>query len=58
MKRRELERRIHDCGSYFLREGGNHSIYVNPRTKQTFAVPRHAEVNEMTAQKILRQACA
>lgn len=57
MKRRDLVRRILACGSELLREGGEHSIYYNPHSRRTFAVPRHAEVNEMLSKKILAQAC-
>jgi hypothetical protein len=35
-----------------LREGGNHTVYVNRARRKTTAVPRHREVNEFLARKI------
>jgi predicted RNA binding protein YcfA (HicA-like mRNA interferase family) len=52
MKRKELVR----LGAVFVREGGGHSVYENPRTKRTLSVPRHAEINGHTAKSILRDA--
>jgi hypothetical protein len=43
-------------GAVFVREGAGHSIYQNPRTQVLIPVPRHAEVNENLARKILRDA--
>ncbi|MCB0383768.1 MAG: type II toxin-antitoxin system HicA family toxin [Bdellovibrionales bacterium] len=37
-----------------LRQGGSHEIWTNGKDK--VAVPRHREINEMTAKAILRQA--
>jgi|HubBroStandDraft_4_1064222.scaffolds.fasta_scaffold382245_3 predicted RNA binding protein YcfA (HicA-like mRNA interferase family) len=56
MKRKELVRLIVELGAVFVREGGGHSVYENPRTKRTLSVPRHAEINEHTAKSILRDA--
>ena len=58
MKRRELLRTLVDCGLVFVREGAKHSIYLNPRTGAKIAIPRHAEVNEKLADKLIREACA
>ncbi len=49
MKRRELIRHLERHGCEFLREGGNHTIYVN-RAK----TPRHREIIEFTARKICK----
>lgn len=54
MKRQELIRHLESHGCYLLREGGKHSIYVNPANDQTSAVPRHREINEFLARKICR----
>ncbi|GGN40229.1 mRNA interferase HicA [Actinoplanes campanulatus] len=58
MKRRELiaslERKAKEQGAAFefVREGGSHSVYrYNGRN---VVIPRHAEINEMTARAILR----
>ncbi len=52
MKRRDLIRHLerHDCE--MLREGGNHTVYVNRARRKTTAVPRHREINEFLARKI------
>ena len=54
MKRRNLIRHLVDHGCELLREGGNHSVYVNPVNNQVSAVPRHREVNIFLARKICR----
>ena len=54
MKRRDLVRHLEAHGCFLLREGGRHSIFVNPVTNATSAVPRHAEINEFLARKICR----
>ena len=37
-----------------LREGGNHSVYVNPPVRKASTVPRHREIHEILARKICR----
>jgi predicted RNA binding protein YcfA (HicA-like mRNA interferase family) len=54
MKRGALIRHLESYGCYLLREGGKHSIYVNPANNQTSSVPRHREINEFLARKICR----
>ncbi len=54
MKRRDLEKKLRVAGCYLKREGGSHSIWINPRTGVTETVPRHAEVKELLAKKILK----
>ena len=54
MKRRTLVRHLEEHGCELLREGGNHSIYVNRAAAKTSAVPRHAEINDDLAKKICR----
>lgn len=54
MKRRDLVRHLEAHGCYLLREGGSHSVFVNPATNATSAVPRHTEINEFLARKICR----
>lgn len=56
MKRSELLRRLRQSGAELLREGGAHTIYRNPRTGLLIPVPRHKEINERLAEKILRDA--
>lgn len=53
MKRRDLVGELVSNG--FWSEGGtNHELFTNGSI--TVAVPRHREVNELTAKKILKDA--
>ncbi len=52
MKRHDLIRHLERHGCEFLREGGNHTIYVNRAQKKVSSVPRHSEILEFTARKI------
>lgn len=52
MKRIDLIRHREENGCEFLREGGNHTIYVNRAASATSAVPRHREINDFLARKI------
>ena len=54
MKRRELIRHLEAHGCALKREGGEHSLYWNPESGESQAVPRHAEVVYITARKIFR----
>ncbi len=54
VKRRELEGRLRDLGWGFLRHGGNHDVWTDGDRLEY--VPRHAEINENLARKILRKA--
>ena len=54
MKRRDLIRHLEENGRQLLREGGNHTIYVNRRAQKASAIPRHREIIEFTAQKICK----
>ena len=44
--------RLHGC--ILKREGGAHSLWTNPSTGQTEAVPRHTEIPNVLAWKICR----
>jgi mRNA interferase HicA len=54
MKRLDLIRHLERHGCKFLREGGNHTIYVNSGQKKVSSVPRHREILEFTARKICK----
>ncbi|HMP75515.1 MAG TPA: type II toxin-antitoxin system HicA family toxin [Kiritimatiellia bacterium] len=54
MKRRDLEKRLRRAGCYLKREGSAHSLWINARNGVIEAVPRHAEIKEPLAKKILR----
>jgi predicted RNA binding protein YcfA (HicA-like mRNA interferase family) len=52
MKRAGLIRHLEKCGCIFVREGGNHTIYKNPRTGKMTSIPRHREIKEFLEKKI------
>ncbi len=54
MKRHELIRHLESHGCRLLREGGRHTLYVNPADHQTSVIPRHREINDFLARKICR----
>lgn len=53
MKRRDLVNLLKKNNWYFLREGSNHEIWTDGVNVE--AVPRHREINERTAQGILKR---
>jgi len=52
MKRRILEKQMKDAGWYFLRHGKKHDVWTDD-TGDEITVPRHLEINELTAKGIL-----
>ena len=54
MKRRDLEEQLRKLSWKFLRHGGNHDVWTNGIEQE--AIPRHNEINEYTAKKILKKA--
>jgi mRNA interferase HicA len=54
VKRRDLERALRVAGCYLKREGTSHCLWINPKTGVVEAVPRHTEINEPLAKKILK----
>jgi len=54
VKRVDLVRHLEEHGCRLLREGGSHSVFLNPVTRKASTVPRHREVNEFLARKICR----
>jgi mRNA interferase HicA len=55
VKRRDLIRKIEGAGAVFVRHGGKHDWYNNPRTKVSQPVPRHAEIKEYLAKSIIKK---
>jgi predicted RNA binding protein YcfA (HicA-like mRNA interferase family) len=55
MKRLKLINHLHNNNCMLLREGGNHSIYINKITQRKTSVPRHADIDEITVIKICNQ---
>jgi len=54
MKRIDLIRAIEDFGCVPLRRGAKQDIYNNPHTGKTQPAPRHKEINEVLARKVIR----
>ena len=54
MKRRDLLRHLERHGCELLREGANHTVYVNRLSSKVATVPRHREINEFLARRICR----
>ncbi|MBT3256591.1 MAG: type II toxin-antitoxin system HicA family toxin [Deltaproteobacteria bacterium] len=54
MKRRDLERGLRIAGCYLKREGASHSLWINPKNGTIETVPRHSEIKEPLAKKILK----
>lgn len=55
MKKKDLIKIIISHGGKFVRNGSNHDIYSNAQGTKKIQVPRHNEINEFTAKKILKQ---
>ena len=55
MKRLDLIQELLQAGCVLLRHGGRHDIYHNPRTGRSEPVPRHREINEILARRILKR---
>lgn len=54
MKRVDLIKEIDRIGCELVRHGAKHDWYRNPRTGVSQAVPRHREIKEPLARRILR----
>ena len=54
MKRTDLIRHLESHGCEFLREGGNHTVYVNRRVRKSSSIPRHRDINDLLARKVCR----
>jgi mRNA interferase HicA len=54
MKRKDLIATIEGYGCVLVRHGTKHDWYQNPATGVTQAVPRHREINEHLARRIIR----
>jgi predicted RNA binding protein YcfA (HicA-like mRNA interferase family) len=54
MKRLDLVHHLEAHGCRFLREGANHTVYVNRTGHKLSTVPRHREINEYLVLKICK----
>jgi len=53
MKRRVLTRKLEEAGFVLLRRGNSHDVYARGRDREE--VPRHREINEVLAKRILKR---
>ena len=53
MKRTALLKHLRRNGCILKREGSSHSLWFNPKTGAVEAVPRHTEIKNLSAKKIL-----
>lgn len=54
MKLRDLERQLKDLGWWFSHHGGEHDRWTNGKEQES--IPRHKEIKEYLAKKILKKA--
>ena len=54
MKRKDLIRTLEGMGCIFIRHGGKHDWYHNPITKKSQPIPRHREIKDLLAKKIIK----
>jgi hypothetical protein len=54
VKRVDLIRTIEGFGCEFIRHGGKHDWYRNPNTGVSQPVPRHREIKDHLARRIIR----
>ena len=55
MKRVEFVKHLTAHYCILLREGRNHSVFMNEKNKKQSAVPRHRELSDMLCKKICKQ---
>ncbi len=62
MKRKDLIRKLESVGYRWVREGDHINMFKpgipkdQPPLRGLIQIPRHAEINEITAKEILKQA--
>jgi mRNA interferase HicA len=54
VKRKDLLAALEKMGCIFIRHGGKHDWYQNPRTKVAQPVPRQNEINENISRHIIK----
>ena len=54
LKKRDLEKELKTIGWWLLRHGSKHDVWTNGSSEED--VPRHNEINEKLAKKILKRA--
>lgn len=54
MKYRVLVKKLNELGWYYKKPGGRHDIFT--KDGKIMSIPRHKEINEITAKEILKKA--
>lgn len=52
MKQRKFQRHLRRHGCRFLREGGSHTLWINPANGCTQSIPRHTEISARLIKRI------
>ena len=55
MKRNEFIRILAENGIFFFRNGSKHDVYKHSVTGKKTTVPRHGEIDNILAKKILNE---
>jgi predicted RNA binding protein YcfA (HicA-like mRNA interferase family) len=55
MKRAKLIEIVTVSGAEFFRRGGNHDIYINPKTGIQEPIARHRDIPEGLAKRIIKR---
>ena len=55
MKREKVLSHLHDSNCKFLREGGNHTMYINNINGKISPIPRHTDIRKRTVKEICKQ---
>jgi hypothetical protein len=54
MKRNHLLKILRSYEVKFIRHGKNHDVYYQPKTDRFDYIPRHPDINEITAKGIIK----
>jgi mRNA interferase HicA len=54
MKREKLVKHLKSHGCILFREGGRHSVFINPLTGKISSVPRHPDIKRFTVVNICK----
>jgi mRNA interferase HicA len=55
LKRTDLIKELEKIGCVFIRHGGKHDWYQNPKSKVAQPIPRHREINDNLARHIIKK---
>ncbi|MCE2396021.1 type II toxin-antitoxin system HicA family toxin [Candidatus Poribacteria bacterium] len=55
MKLRDLKQHLTEYQCYFVREGGNHTIWGSPHSNVYAKIPRHRNIAKGTVHKICKE---